>query len=157
MDLSQIKIDFTLPERYAADVREGQSFSFTVAGQGKKREGKITVIEPAIDPQTRSLVLRGVCADADGLRPGSFADVTLTLTDAQPTLMVPSTAIIPSPRGHGVYVIDAGKAKFQEVIIGTRTENQVQILSGLTEGNRVATTNLNRIRPGVEVSIVSRP
>lgn len=156
-DLSQIKIDFTLPERYAFAVREKQPFSFTVAGQGEVRHGEIAVIEPAIDPQTRSLVIRGLCTKPEGLRPGGFVDVTLTLGGNQKSLMVPSPAIVPSPRGHGVYVIDSGKARFQEVTIGTRTEASVQILRGLAEGDVIATTNLNRIRPGVEVTIVNQP
>jgi membrane fusion protein (multidrug efflux system) len=70
---------------------------------------------------------------------------------------VPTQAIVPSTRGHGVYVVVAGKAQLKEVVIGTRTDDQVQILRGLTEGDVVATTNLNRIRPGVEVSLVAAP
>lgn len=156
-DLSQIKIDFTLPERYALAIAEKQPFSFTVAGQGEVRHGEISVIEPAIDPQTRSLVIRGLCTKPQGLRPGGFVDVTLTLGGDQKSLVVPSQAIVPSPRGHGVYVIDSGKARFQDVTIGTRTEQSVQILRGLAEGDVIATTNLNRIRPGVGVSIVNQP
>ena len=156
-DVSQIKIDFSLPERYAGSILEKQSFTFTVAGQGKIHEGTITVIEPAIDPQTRSLLLRGVCTNPAGLFPGGFADVSIPLTSSAPSLLVPTQAIVPSPRGHGVYVMIDGKAQFKEVTIGTRTDEQVQILRGLAEGDVVLTTNLNRIRPGVEVSLVSPP
>jgi len=156
-DLSRIKIDISLPERYAAVIKEKQKFSFTVAGQGQVREGEITVIEPVIDRQTRSLLVTGVCDKPEGLVPGGFADVTLPITAAASSLMVPTQAIVPSPRGHGVYLIIGGKAQFREVTIGTRTEQQVQILRGLAEGDVVATTNLNRIRPGVEISIVTTP
>jgi membrane fusion protein (multidrug efflux system) len=65
--------------------------------------------------------------------------------------MVPSQAIVPSPRGQGVYLIENGKAKLQTVEIGIRTDEQVQILRGLKDGDVVATTNLLRIRPGLEV------
>lgn len=156
-DISRIKVDISLPERYAPVIKEKQKFSFTVAGQGQAREGVITVIEPVIDPQTRSLLVTGVCDKPEGLVPGGFADVTIALAASESSLMVPTQAIVPSPRGHGVYVILDGKAQFREVTIGTRTEQQVQILRGLAEGDVVATTNLNRIRPGVEVSIVATP
>jgi membrane fusion protein (multidrug efflux system) len=115
------------------------------------------VIEPAIDMQTRSLLIRGVCSEPEGLVPGGFADVSIPLTANASNLLVPSQAIAPSPRGHGVYVVADGKAQFREVVIGIRTDEQVQILRGLAEGDVVATTNLNRIRPGVSVSLVPTP
>lgn len=156
-DTSKIKVDFTVPERYARSIREKQKFSFTVAGQGEARDGVITVIEPVIDPQTRSLRLSGVCDKPEGLWPGGFADVTITLDQGQPSIMIPTQAVVPSPRGHGVYLIASGKAKFQEVVIGTRTDQQVQILRGVAAGDVIAITNLNRIRPGVEVKLVNVP
>lgn len=156
-DVSQIKIDFSLPERYAAVIEEKQRFTFTVAGQSTVHEGTVTVIEPAIDPQTRSLRLRGICTQPAGLLPGGFADVSIPLATKATTLMVPTQAIVPSPRGHGVYLVVGGKAQFKEVTIGTRTDAAVQILRGLAEGDVVATTNLNRIRPGVDVSLVTSP
>ena len=156
-DLSAIKIDFPLPERYAGMIREKQRFTFTVAGQGKVHEGIITVIEPAIDMQTRSLLFRGVCAEPKGLVPGGFADVSIPLTTNASNLLVPTQAIVPSPRGHGVYMVADGKAQFREVFIGIRTADQVQILRGLAEGDVVATTNLNRLRPGVPVSLITTP
>jgi membrane fusion protein (multidrug efflux system) len=71
--------------------------------------------------------------------------------------MVPSQAIVPSPRGQGVYLIEGGKAKLQPVEIGTRTDDQVQILRGVNEGDVLATTNLARIRPGLEVTAATAP
>lgn len=151
-DVSRIKVDFPLPERYAAEVKTGQKFIFTVAGSGTEYEGAVTVIEPAIDAATRSLLVRGLCSSPKGLLPGGFADVSLTLDKPANGFMVPSQAIVPSPRGQGLWLIENGKAKLQTVEIGIRTEEEVQILRGVKEGDVVATTNLLRIRPGLEVS-----
>lgn len=151
-DLSLIKVDFPLPERYAGEVKNGQQFTFTVAGNGQVFEGTVAVIEPAIDVATRSLLVRGVCSAPQGLLPGGFAEVALTLDGLAHGFMVPSQALVPSPRGHGVYLIAGGKAKLQSVEIGIRTDDQVQILRGVNEGDVVATTNLLRIRPGVDVT-----
>jgi membrane fusion protein (multidrug efflux system) len=156
-DVSSIKVDFPLPERYSGEVKSGQKFTFTVAGNGQVFEGAVTVIEPAIDVSTRSLLVRGLCSAPKGLLPGGFAEVALTLDGLANGFMVPSQAIVPSPRGQGVYQIVEGKAKLQPVEIGIRTEDQVQILRGLKEGDVVATTNLLRIRPGLEVTAAKAP
>jgi membrane fusion protein (multidrug efflux system) len=151
-DVSRIKVDFPLPERYSGEVKIGQKFSFTVAGSGQVFQGVVTVLEPAIDAATRSLLVRGLCSAPQGLLPGGFAEVTLTLDALAHGFMVPSQAIVPSPRGAGLYVIADGKARLQPVEIGIRTDDAVQILRGVNEGDVVATTNLLRIRPGLEVT-----
>ena len=156
-DVSRIKVDFPLPERYAGEVKSGQRFTFTVAGNGRVFEGVVTVIEPAIDAATRSLRVRGLCAAPQGLLPGGFAEVTLTLDGLINGFTVPSQAIVPSPRGQGVYLIADGKAKLQPVEIGIRTDDAVQILRGVSEGDVVVTTNLMRIRPGLEVTAAKSP
>lgn len=156
-DVSRIKVDFPLPERYSGAVDPGQKFTFTVAGNGQVFGGTVAVVEPSIDATTRSLLVRGVCPDPKGLRPGGFAEVSLTLDSQGAGFMVPSQALVPSPRGQGVYVIAGGKARLQTVEIGVRTDDQVQVLRGLNEGDVVAVTNLLRIRPGAEVTPITPP
>ena len=156
-DVSRIKVDFPLPERYSGEVRSGQKFTFTVAGNGQVFEGVVTVLEPAIDVATRSLLVRGLCSAPQGLQPGGFAEVTLTLDGLANGFLVPSQAIVPSARGQGVYLIESGKAKLQPVEIGIRTDDRVQILRGVKEGDVIATTNLLRIRPGIEVNAGKSP
>lgn len=155
-DVSRIKVDFPLPERYAGEVRSGQKFTFTVAGNGRIFQGEVAVLEPAIDVATRSLLVRGVCTAPEGLLPGGFAEVTLTLEGLANGFMVPSQAIVPSPSGQGVYLIENGKAKLQAVEIGIRTDDRVQILRGVNENDVVVTTNLLRIRPGLEVTALGK-
>src|SRR5690606_29005244 len=150
-DVSSIQVDFPVPERYAPDVKQGQKFTFTVAGMSRSFEGEVTVIEPTIDASTRSLQVRGVCAEPGGLLPGGFAEVTLMLDGMSQGLLIPSQALVPSPRGQGVYVIKDGKADLVPVDIGVRTPDQVQILRGLDEGDVIAVTNLLRLRPGLAV------
>lgn len=150
-DLSRIKVDFPLPERYAAEVKPGQKFTFTVAGNATVFEGKIQVIEPSVAAATRSLQIRGICDDPKGLFPGGFAEVTLSLDTVENGFAIPSQAIVPSAKGQGIYVVKDGKAEFRDVEIGIRTSGQVQVLRGLAEGDQVLTTNLLRLRPGVEV------
>jgi membrane fusion protein (multidrug efflux system) len=156
-DVSRIKVDFPLPERYSGQVKNGQKFTFTVAGNGQVFEGVVTVVEPAIEMETRSLLVRGVCSAPQLLQPGGFADVALKLDSLPNGFMVPSQAIVPSPSGQGVYLIRDGKAVLQAVEIGVRTDHEVQILRGLNEGDVVVTSNLLRIRPGLEVIAAKAP
>lgn len=156
-DISRIKVDFPLPERYSGKVASGQKFTFTVAGNGRSFEGVVTVLEPAIDEATRSLLVRGLCANPQGLQPGGFAEVTLTLDGLASGFLVPSQAIVPSAQGHGIYLVENGRAKLQPVEIGARTDERVQILRGVKEGDMVATTNLLRIRPGIEAIAEKNP
>lgn len=151
-DLSRIQVDFPLPERYASEVAIGQKFSFTIAGSGEILDGTVSVIQPAIDPTTRSLLVRGTCSQPQNLRPGAFAEISLTLDGTSNGFMIPSQAIVPSPRGHDVFIISHGKAKLQSVEIGRRTPDEVQVLRGLNEGDIIATTGLMRMRPGTPVA-----
>lgn len=154
-DLSRIKVDFPLPERYSGEVKTGQKFTFTVAGNARVFEGEVAVIEPSADAATRSLRIRGICSNPEGLLPGGFAEVTLRLDSVGNGFAIPSQAVVPSARGHGVYVLRDGKAAFQEIEIGMRTDTQVQILRGLNEGDQLLTTNILRLRPGVPVKPVA--
>jgi len=150
-DVSKIKVDFTLPERHAGEVKVGQRMRFAAAGGVKEHEGKVTVVEPVLDAVTRSLQVRGVVDGAEGLFPGGFAEVELVLDGVTNGFPIPSEAIIPSARGQAVMVIEDGKARMQAVVVGDRTAAEVLVLKGLKEGDMVATSNLLRIRPGSEV------
>jgi membrane fusion protein (multidrug efflux system) len=150
-DVSKIKVDFTLPERHAGEVKVGQRMRFAAAGGAKEHEGKVTVVEPVLDAVTRSLQVRGVVDGAEGLFPGGFAEVELVLDGVTNGFPIPSEAIIPSARGQAVMVIEDGKARMQAVVVGDRTAAEVLVLKGLKEGDVIATSNLLRIRPGSEV------
>ncbi|HEY1122332.1 MAG TPA: efflux RND transporter periplasmic adaptor subunit [Haloferula sp.] len=153
-DLSRIKVDFPLPERYAAEVKEGQKFTFTVAGNAKVFEGSVQVIEPVVLAATRSLQVRGICESPAGLVAGGFAEVSLQLDTVENGFAIPSQAVVPSAKGQGVFVMKDGKAEFRDIEIGIRTSGQVQVLRGLHEGDELITTNLLRLRPGVPVQAV---
>jgi membrane fusion protein (multidrug efflux system) len=154
-DISRIKIDFTLPERHANAIAIGQSFRFRVAGRSEDLEGRVIAIEPAIDAPTRSLVVRGISENPDGaLMPGAFATLDVPVAAEASGILIPAQAIIPSATGHAVYVLREGAAALQDVEIGTRSAESVQVLRGLALGDTVLTTNLLRIRPGARVEVV---
>jgi membrane fusion protein (multidrug efflux system) len=153
-DDSKIKVDFSLPERYASLVAVDQELRFRVAGNGKVFLAKVSAIEPVIDAESRSLRVRGITDNPDGeLVVGAFVNVELALQSERGALLVPSIAVIPSLRGHGVWVAKEGKATLVEVELGVRTETEVEITKGLVAGDTVLTTGLLRLRPGAAVKL----
>jgi membrane fusion protein (multidrug efflux system) len=153
-DTSRIKIDFTLPERHAGVIAIDQPFRFRVAGRPEDFEGRVIAVEPAIDRATRSVRVRGITANPDGvLMPGAFATVEVVLARNDAGLPVPAQAIVPSATGHAVYLSVDGRAVLREVEIGVRTRDSVEVLRGLAAGDAVLTSNLLRVREGVPVQV----
>jgi membrane fusion protein (multidrug efflux system) len=154
-DTSSLKLDFTLPERYAGAIVSGGSFRFEVEGRAETYTGKVTAIEPSVDAATRSLLVRGVVDGSTTLVPGSAANVELPLRVEQ-ALLVPAIAIIPGIEGRRVYVAHQGRARSAPVEVGFRTAERAQIVSGLSPGDQVITTNLLRVREDVAVTVAAR-
>ncbi|HLV67871.1 MAG TPA: efflux RND transporter periplasmic adaptor subunit [Polyangiaceae bacterium] len=155
-DTSSLKLDFTLPERYAGQVQQGQRFRFTVEGVGGSLSGTIQAFEPALDETSRSVVVRGVVDNTDArLLPGTFARVELPLSSEQ-ALVVPAIAVIPGADGQRVFVERDGVARAVPVETGVRSGDGVQILRGLAAGDRVIVSNLPRLRDGQPVRVETR-
>lgn len=153
-DVSKIKIDFSIPERYISTFKVGQKIKFTVDGMDDEFEGEVYAFEPKVEDNTRSLILRAISTNTGKkLLPGTFANVTLNLENIEGAVLVPTQSVIPKLKGQDVFVLRDGKAEKVEVKIGMRTPDQVQILSGLIVGDTVITTNILRLKPGASVKI----
>ena len=151
-DTSQLKIDFRVPERHAAQIRVGNDFRVYVDGRNKAYSGRVIATEPSIDEASRSLLVRGLVEAEDELVPGMFAKVEIPVVRSQ-ALLVPTIAIIPGISGRGVYVVHDGKAKLVPVELGPRTADRVQVTSGLAAGDEVIVSNLLRLRDGAAIRI----
>lgn len=155
-DVNQVKLDFSIPERYANDVRRGQSVLFRVTGNDRAYSGRIYAIEPKIDLNTRTVQLRAICPNPEGrIIPGSFAEVELVLGETPDALLVPTEALIPELGGQKLYVVRDGKAVPLMVETGIRTDRNVQITKGLAINDTVITSGTLQIRPGMPVQITS--
>ncbi len=153
-DVSRIKIDFSIPERYMSVFKVGQKIKFNVDGQDEVFEGEVYAFEPKIEGNTRSLVLRAYSSNPNKkLLPGTFANVTLNLENIRDAMMIPSEAVIPKLNGHDVFILKNGQAKLVSVDLGTRTGDRVQIVTGLAPGDTVLTTNILRLKDGAPVKV----
>lgn len=153
-NISQIKIDFSIPEKYANDVQKGQSIQFAVAGSAARHQGKIFAIEPKIDPVTRTIQLRAISENRDArILPGAFAQVEFILERINDALMVPTEALIPELQGQKVFVYKSGLAQPQLVETGIRNETKVQITSGLSSADTLIASGTLQLRPGLPVRL----
>jgi len=154
-DTSTLKLDFSLPERYAAYVTKGLDFRFRVAGQSQTFTGKILALEPAVNAQSRSVTVRGEIANATDVMPGAFATVELPMRVEQ-ALFVPNIAVIPGADGRRVFLVRDGVAQSKLVELGIRTESRTQVLAGVSPGDQLIVSNLLRVRDGAPVVVKSR-
>jgi membrane fusion protein, multidrug efflux system len=153
--LDRLKVDFSIPEKYASRIRLGSPISVTVAGAEKKFAGQIYALDPRIDAATRTVLIRAVCPNPEGrLLPGAFANVGVTLAELSDALLVPAVAVIPGLEEKNVFVVRDGKAERRAVQTGTRTEGTVHILSGLAAGDVIITSGLQQMRPGQDVVVI---
>ncbi|MCS7017939.1 MAG: efflux RND transporter periplasmic adaptor subunit [Cytophagales bacterium] len=155
IDLSSVKVDFSIPEKYMGVVRKGMKIIFTVAGGTKEYTGSVYAIEPKVEAATRTIQIRAVCGNPDReILPGAFASVKIVLNKIDNALLVPTEAIISEMDSKKVFLVKDGKATPAMVKTGIRTESKIQILAGVAVGDTVITTGLLQIRPGSTVKPV---
>ena len=151
--ISSLKLDFSIPEKYGQAVRTGSAISFLVDGATNPSQGEVYAIEPGVEEQTRNLRIRARVNNTTArFRPGTFARVTLTIQNER-SLVVPTQAVIPQTRTNQVIVVKNGKAQFRDVKTGLRTAGTIQILSGVQAGDTVATTGLLFLKADSPVKI----
>jgi membrane fusion protein (multidrug efflux system) len=153
--LDRLKIDFSLPEKYAGRIRPRNPMTFTVAGGDQRFKGEIYAQDPRIDAATRTVLVRAWCENpATRLLPGASARVELVLSELDKAILIPSVAVIPGLNELNVYVVgEDQKAERRAVEAGTRLESTVHILSGLRSGDVVITSGLQQMRPGQMIRV----
>lgn len=159
-DVSRMKVDLRLPERYFGQLRPGQRLQAAFdAYPGRKFEATLEAIDVKVDADGRSLVVRGRMPNDEGLlRSGMFAKVTLELAQRDDAILIPEEAVFPAGDEQFVYLIDDGKATRARVRTGVRRDGKVQILEGVRGGDLVVTAGQQKLaRDGSEVRIVVPP
>jgi membrane fusion protein (multidrug efflux system) len=155
-DVSQVEVNFTVPEKYASEVKAGQVIQFTTENATQTFTGKIIATEPKTDVATRSLNVLAVSENKEGrLVPGVSTRIDIGLKQIQQGITIPTQALIPTPKGYSLFAVKNGQADLREVKTGKRTKGNVQILEGVSIGDTVITTNILRLGPGVPVSLAS--
>ncbi|NLT51915.1 MAG: efflux RND transporter periplasmic adaptor subunit [Ignavibacteria bacterium] len=152
--INPIKVDFSLPQKYYEIMKAGKKISVKLSSTGKEYIGKVYAVEPKIEQETRTIKARAyVPNERRELAPGAYAEVNILLEEYQKTLMVPSDVVFPDISGEMLYVYKNGTAVQQKVHTGIRTEKDIQILSGIKEGDTIIVSGIIQLRPGTPVKI----
>jgi membrane fusion protein (multidrug efflux system) len=154
LSTSPIKINFSVPEKYASQIKMNSSISFTNAGSKKIYTGKVFAIEPGINAVTRTLHIKALAQNADNeLIPGSFAKIKLALSTLSDAILIPNEAVIPVENGKVVYIAKNGVAQQVAVESGARTDKNILITSGLNVGDTVLTSGSMTLKPESPVKV----
>lgn len=154
-DVSQVKLDFSVPETFLSVLKPGLTITaVSAAYSGQPFDGRVTTIDSRVDPISRAVTVRAVLDNEKGLlRPGMLMIVDL-VRERRQSLMVPEGALVPRQRKQFVLVIGEGNMVVQrEVIIGGRRPGAVEIRSGLEVGEQVIAEGTSRAVPGRPVRI----
>jgi membrane fusion protein (multidrug efflux system) len=172
--LDPIYLDFSLPEQQIGKVVEGTPIRASVDAQpGVLFDGRITAVEPLVDPATRNFRAQATFQNPERtLRPGSFGKVAFDLGGAREVVVIPQTAVSFNPYGNAVFVIGTEPRKPGEtdmqgkpltgdkrvvtqrfVKTGATRGDLVAVTEGLKPGEQVVTSGLLKLRNGAEVTI----
>jgi len=154
--LDPLRVEFSVPETLLAQVQPGQTIDVAVgAYPGEVFRGRITAIAPQIDVAGHNVTMRASLPNPGlKLRPGLFAQVSVTLTERDDALMLPEQAIWPVGQQKTVYVVVDGKALRRNVRIGQRTPGHVEIVEGLEAGEEVVTAGQMKLYEGAAVRTI---
>ncbi len=154
-DTKHLRVEYNLPEKYLPMLKIGQEVKVTSAAYpGKLFTGKVSFISPTINVENRSIALYAdVPNDKNELASGMLVDVTQGLGTNEHALMIPARSLVPMLDGQQVFKIVNGKASATTVLVGKRTESEVQITQGLSAGDQVITDGQMKVHNTTPVKV----
>lgn len=154
-DTSSIYIDCSLAEADVAALKVGMSLPVSIDSVANTYNGVITYVSPAMDPSTKTYMVRISLTNPDDiLRGGMFAQASIEVLQRPNTLFVPKDALVEQNGTSQLYVILPNDTiEIRTVTTGVRNDEYVEIMDGLSDGDYIATTNLARLKNGTHVTI----
>jgi multidrug efflux pump subunit AcrA (membrane-fusion protein) len=151
--IDPLRVRLTVPEQFVAAVGIGQAVSFEVdAYAGRRFEGRIRYVSPALESNQRALTVEAVVPNPGReLKPGLFATARIELAAPTPGIVVPLEAVVTNAGTSRVYVLTGNRAEERLVTLGQTVGGHVEVTGGLKAGERVATTGTAQLRDGATV------
>ena len=157
-DISEIKVDFRVPEKYYPEIRPGQKVGVETASfPNRIFKGSITAVSPRIDPVTRTAEVRATVPNPDGmLAPGMLFVVTLEL-GKHTSINVPEQALMSLGEIQYAFVYKPGlkRVERREIKLGQRSRGRAEILSGLKVGELLVVDGVLKLVDGAAVEVIS--
>ena len=151
--ISPLKVEFSVPERYAGEVKRGANLIFNLEGKLDGFPAKVYATESKISDM-HTLTVRALYPNSNGsILPGRYVSVQLKKEEIPNAIAVPSEAIVPEMGKDKIYLYKDGKAQPVEILTGIRTEAEVQVLRGLQVGDTIITSGTLQLRTGLPVTL----
>lgn len=156
VQINPLRLRLEVPETFAANIRVGQAVTLKVDSFADQQfKGTIRRINPSVDEKNRSLVAEAeVKNDNARLRPGMFARAEIVSNRQGTALMVPEKAVVSLAGVNKVFVLDGDRAAERQVKLGARDGSLIEIIEGVKIGDRIITTNADRLHDGAMVSAI---
>lgn len=153
VQMSPLKLKTAIQEKNAGIIRTGQTVDFAVeAFPGKTIHGKVAYVSPSVDQATRTFPVEVLVDNADrSLKPGFFAKGTVLTRVDDSVIAAPDDAVSTMAGVSTVFVIEQGKARQQQVTLGTRQGKVIEVVDGLKGDELLATSNVNQLATGTPV------
>ena len=153
-DHNKLKVEFSIPEKYATTALLGKKIMFKTEISEKEYEAVVYAVDSKVDIITRTIIVRGMYSNTNGaLKSGMFVRLNLITETLSDVILIPTEAIIPEMGGKKVWVVSDGKAQSRAVTTGFRSSNSIEILSGLEVGDTVMIKGLMQVREGSLIKI----
>jgi HlyD family secretion protein len=156
MDVSSVIAKAHIPQADAALLKIGDKGTMTVPGLDEPVEGTVTVVSPALDPNSTTVeVWLEAKNPKQQLKPGTSVQLSLTAKTVKDALVVPAAAVITGADGSSAVMIAGsdGKAHQKTVKLGIRQDDDVQILEGVTANDKVVSTGAYGLPDNTKIKI----
>ena len=155
--IDRLQVIFTVPETAVALARMGAEIQIRVAAfPGDSFPGKVFYVSPTIDTAARRLALKAWIDNADSrLKPGMFANVDVEVSKRHGALLVPEAAVVYDRNGTYVWrVIEDDVVQKIPIKTGLRQRGEVEVVEGLSPGDRVVSAGTHKVMAGDQVRVV---
>lgn len=155
VDIKHLRVEYSVSERYLPSLKLNQDIKITTSAYpGKEFIGRVSYISPTINPENRTITLYATLPNEDGLlTSGLFVNITHFLGKETNALLIPAHSLTATMEGQVVYKIVNGKAISTPIVIGQRTDKDVQVISGLSKNDIIVVAGQQKIKDGAAVEI----
>ena len=151
-----LKLSFSVSENDVSRVKNGQNVVFTVdAFRDREFSGKVNTIFPSLDDRTRTLTVEALVPNSDGdLKAGFFAKVRMYTGIEKEAVLIPTTAIVYDESKSKVFILGDNVAHEKLVKTGDTYGDMIEVIEGLSGGERLIVTGQNNLADGIKVNIL---
>lgn len=151
-DDSSFRLDVNVDEKMSGTLEPGMTVYADIDALGSRLEGTVTEVVPAIDPSTRTFLVK-IGLDGESLKTGLYASVLIP-SGKREAILVPRSAVVEKGQLEGVYTVaENGTATYRLVRTGREYDGNLEVLSGLRDGDVVIVEGAGRVTDGASVEV----